>query len=366
MESLKRWIGYADLYYQGAEVYNSLEELFLKIEKKNFQEINQRFLTHRVQSVVRNRLNWNSVYRYFYGSDLVVNHDVIIPNSFMDGMQLWERKVSRPAHFMHEYVTSKQLLDDQVDWIILEQDRSEYLPDCNLSPLYKVALFDFEATVKKNSSFGCHIVTLADIRSAHPDEFLFYLSESIFKKYPKWKEQTHLKLMLMMVYAIKKGASSVTLLTPRVASKKDCSLPYPLNSLVEDSSNWIVTRYSKNEYWYAWMPLNEQLSEIWRISMLKFIDLENKAKLAENKCIVSATNSVYFDEEEIRYFEEYLRYWETDEEFSFAHLLDQNMFELAVKGYVTKFYAEHYRDFLQNIARVGHHWYVSTENTKYK
>ena len=292
--------------------------------------MHREMVKYRIKTTARNHLHRKSIEKYFFdGNDEGVQ---VTPKTLAEGLQLWLQKVKRP-----NFETNKNSIktEDITHWIIIDYEiylkNFKTLPDCQNYRNFKIVFFKHsDGNTSEQVTKGCIVVTVS------------------ISQYSLKKLDVHFKLLMMLTYAVKHKATSITHLW-KVNGNDQVSQDCIEKSydFIRPSEKWREVTYHSDQYWYAWMPVNKQIASIWVSKILDLMKNNNKPNL---KCFSFVEDNNSFSTDGLVSLKRYLKFWNGDEESNVFYKIDQLNFELSVRGFILKPNAEHYRYWLETLS----------------
>ncbi|XP_057295825.1 uncharacterized protein LOC130624266 isoform X2 [Hydractinia symbiolongicarpus] len=333
-KAILEWVKYSDYYYYGGvQQFDSYEELFEKLENSDLQAMSAAMLKDRKQNRDKNINNLKAIEKYFFDGEHETN--TYIPKTFSEGMKLWQEKLNPPKFdFNHDHYTAKK------DIVIINYD--EYVnvfklkPSCAHAVAYGIIFYSVTLEASY-TNVNCTFLRLQDLQSHS-------IVAGIIKKFPLWTSDRVVQDLIILIHAIQLKATSVTkLFYDNLELCKVAKFTHVLPHIV----GWSEITFNSTNFWYAWVPFTDfTVVKMWYHFVLKFL----KFKSNQPKCFSLSHSTSYFSTEDFEALNDYLQFWKTDERNNFFNLLDQLNFELAVRGYTTKYYAELHRTWLETIS----------------
>ncbi|XP_057294323.1 uncharacterized protein LOC130622884 [Hydractinia symbiolongicarpus] len=334
-KDILEWVKYSDYYYyDGVQQFDSYEELFEKLENSDLQAMSAAMLKGRKENRDRNVNNLKAIERYFYNGEQE-QKSPYMPKTFSEGMQIWQDKMTPP-----KFITNNTRTFPQRNMVIISYE--EYMkvftskPPCALPVKYSIIFYS--VILKASHTHGsCTFLRLQDLQTDP-------VVAGIITKFPLWTSDRLVQDLISLVYAIQNKATAITKIFYN--DLKRCNIT-KFSQLLPSIAGWSEITFHAASFWYAWVPYTDSnVVKLWHRLASKFLD----KKPTEVNCFPLLFSTHDFSNKDIYTLDDYLQFWKTDEKNSFFNLLDQLNFELAVRGYTTKYYAELHRTWLETIS----------------
>ena len=345
LTALERWVAYAEYYYyKGVTLFDNYEELFKKIEQADFNNLHKEAVKHRVDNTIINHLNTKAIEKYFFDGE---NQRYVpkVPKTLVEGLKLWEEKIKRPKFEMNDSNVENLNGSESKDFILIDlieytKAYGEFPPCIDLSNSQIIYYYFNEVIIpnRYSKNINCKFIGIKEMTS-------FIEIQDILKIYASDSDK-HVQLLIMLIYALNMNAKTiVTLHRVENKSNKLCGMSAKFSKIFKNSKNWYETYFTKNQFWYAWIPvIGKEYGQLWLRTLSKFTFMND----FDQNCLNIRSNKQRSDDYEV--LNDYLKHWKSDETENFFHLVDQLNFEIAVRGYTTKFYGELHRIWMKSIA----------------
>ncbi|XP_057294327.1 uncharacterized protein LOC130622887 [Hydractinia symbiolongicarpus] len=334
-KDILEWVKYSDYYYyDGVQQFDSYEELFEKLQNSDLKAMSDAMLKGRKENRDRNVNNLKAIERYFFNGEQEQKNPYM-PKTFSEGMQIWQDKL-KPPKFI---ISNTQTLAEK-NMVIINYE--EYIKVFTSKPLcaleVKYSIIFYSVTLKASYTHGsCTFLRLQDLQSDS-------IVAGIITKFPLWTSDRLVQDLISLVYAIQNKATAITKIFYNDLER--CKIT-KYSRLLPSIAGWSEITFPTANFWYAWIPYTDsKVVKLWYRLASKFVE----DKPTEVNCFQPLFPTRDFSTEDIYALDDYLQFWKTDEKESFFNLLDQLNFELAVRGYTTKYYAELHRTWLETIS----------------
>ncbi|XP_057295432.1 uncharacterized protein LOC130623904 [Hydractinia symbiolongicarpus] len=339
-KAILEWVKYSDYYYyDGVQQFDSYEELFEKLENSDLQAMSAAMLKDRKQNLDNNIRNLNAIEKYFFNGEQETKS--YMPKTFSEGMKLWQEKLNPPKFVFNPTRTTAKREIAKREIVIINYE--EYIKVFKSNPLclhaveQKVILYGVSLEASSTHA-NCTFLRLQDLQ-------LDSIVAGIMKRFPLWTSDRLVQDLIILIHTIQLKATSVTKLSHN--KLESCKVTKFSQLLPSSIAGWSELTFNTTNFWYAWVPFTDfTVVKMWFQLALKFL----KFKPRHVNCFPLLSSTFHFSTEDIEALNDYLQFWKTDEQNNFLNLLDQLNFELAVRGYTTKYYAELHRTWLETIS----------------
>ena len=281
MEALTHWLAYSDYYYyKGVVIFDSYEELFQKIKSADLHEMQKNALQHRLEKNIRNHLNYRAINKYFFSDDGDDHHirpydgdknktddsegkQPYLSKTLEEGMSLWTKKISRPnlSSKLNQYACNKNGSKGSFygQRVTLINYGSDNQVDCNIAHDGNMLIFyTFNQEMSHTNNLGKLCIFIDIIKIQNISE----ISE-IIQSHQSLQTDNYAQLLIMLIYAIKNGASNVNILS-RNPPLSGCKVPSKFASIIPNDQEFSWLEYNDNILWTAWIPIpDEDFAKLW-------------------------------------------------------------------------------------------------------